>query len=48
MKGDLTVAETEAITEKFEDKLQAALEEVRDRRRRSIRRCTASTASGRA
>jgi 2-oxoglutarate dehydrogenase E1 component len=29
MMGDLTVAETEAITEKFEGKLQAALEEVR-------------------
>jgi 2-oxoglutarate dehydrogenase E1 component len=29
MMGDLTVAETEAITEKFENKLQAALEEVR-------------------
>jgi 2-oxoglutarate dehydrogenase E1 component len=29
MMGDLTVAETEAITEKFETKLQKALEEVR-------------------
>jgi 2-oxoglutarate dehydrogenase E1 component len=29
MMGDLTVAETEAITEKFENKLQSALEEVR-------------------
>jgi 2-oxoglutarate dehydrogenase E1 component len=29
MMGDLTVEETEAITEKFENKLQAALEEVR-------------------
>jgi 2-oxoglutarate dehydrogenase E1 component len=29
MMGDLTVAETEAITEKFEGKLQAAVEEVR-------------------
>ncbi len=29
MMGDLTVAETEAISEKFENKLQAALEEVR-------------------
>jgi 2-oxoglutarate dehydrogenase E1 component len=29
MTGDLTVAETEAITEKFENKLQTALEEVR-------------------
>src|SRR6185437_2382406 len=29
MMGDMTVAETEAITEKFEGKLQAAVEEVR-------------------
>jgi 2-oxoglutarate dehydrogenase E1 component len=29
MMGDLTVEETEAVTEKFENKLQAALEEVR-------------------
>jgi 2-oxoglutarate dehydrogenase E1 component len=29
MMGDLTVEETEAITEKFQNKLQAALEEVR-------------------
>ena len=29
MMGDLTVAETEAITQKFESKLQQALEEVR-------------------
>ncbi len=29
MTGDLTVAETEALTQKFEDKLQAALDEVK-------------------
>jgi len=29
MTGDMTVAETEAVTEKFQNKLQAAVEEVK-------------------
>jgi 2-oxoglutarate dehydrogenase E1 component len=36
MRGDLTVAETEAITEKFHAKLQAALEEVKTSPPKSI------------
>src|SRR5260370_29166599 len=36
MSGDLTVAETEALTEKFHAKLQAALEEVKTSPPKSI------------
>ena len=47
MMGDLTVAETEAIKSKFENKLQGTLEERCARGRTNTRSCTALPAIGR-